>query len=276
MNIQMLAGPHAFLTHHIGSQPSINRASNSYANAIRIHCLQHEPFMGLGTIEAWAEEKGHIITKTRFYENDELPFSDHFDWLVISGGTMCVYEEKKYPWLANEKTFIKKAIASGKPVLGICMGAQLISTVMGGKVRKNLYKEMGWYPVSMTKDAESSPILSVLPEHFMTFQWHQDTFSIPPGARRLASSEACPDQAFEIGSAVGVQFHPESSVESIEHLLDHYGGSLTEGPYVQKAGLIRAGYCYLEEQNRIIRLLLDHIEHNNNKSAGFTKPRIKV
>ncbi len=80
------------------------------------------------------EEKGHILTRTRFYENDELPFSDSFDWLVILGGAMCVYEEKKYPWLANEKKFIKKSIASGKPVLGISLGAQLICSVTGGKV----------------------------------------------------------------------------------------------------------------------------------------------
>ncbi len=128
----------------------------------------------------------------------------------------------------------------------------------------------------MMKDAKSSPIFGVLPEHFMAFQWHRDTFCLPPGAMRLASSEACPDQAFEIGSAVGVQFHPESSVDSIERLIDGHGNSPTEGPYVQKASLIRAGYCYLEEQNHIMRLLLDRIEHKNNKIVGVTKAHIKA
>ena len=110
----------------------------------------------------------------------------------------------------------------------------------------------------------------------MAFQWHRDTFSTPPGAMRLASSEACPDQAFEIGSAVGVQFHPESSVESIESLIDGYGNLPSEGPYIQKAGMIRAGYCYLDEQSQVMRLLLDRIEYKNNHIVGFIKPRVKA
>ena len=276
MNTQLFSGPSRFLKHHIGSQPTIGKAAYSHANTIRVHCLQHESFVGPGMIESWANEKGHVITKTRFYEDDELPFFDSIDWLVILGGTMCIYEEDQYPWLADEKKYIKKAIDAGKPVLGIGLGAQLISSVTGGRVRKNPYDEIGWFPISMAKEAKSSPIFSAMPEHFMAFQWHRDTFSIPPGAMRLASSEACRDQAFEIGSAVGVQFHPESSIESIKRLIDGYGNLPSEGPYVQKPGMIRAGYGYLDEQSQVMRLLLDRIENKNNHLVGYKKPRIKA
>ena len=214
----------------------------------------------MGSVEAWARAKGYAITKTRFYEGEELPLPDSFDWLVIVGGTMSVYEEAKYPWLASEKKFIKKAIAADKVVLGICLGAQLISEALGGNVRKNPCKEIGWFPVSLTEETKDSPVFSALPGRFMAFQWHGDTFSIPPGARRLATSEACPNQAFEIGRAIGVQFHPESSEESIERLISRCGGLLTGGPYIQTTEAIRAGYARLGELNHIMMLLLDRMD----------------
>ncbi len=227
---------------------------------MRLHCLQHEPFVGPGTIEAWAMEKGYTMTRTLFYEAEELPLLGSFDLLVIVGGTMGANDEGKFPWMAEEKRFIKKALATGKIVLGLCLGAQLLGSVLNGAVTKNPYKEIGWFPVCLTEEAKSFPVFSGLSERFMAFQWHGDTFSIPPGARRLASSEACPDQAFELGRAIGIQFHPEASKESIEGLLDQYGRSPAEGPYTQNADTIRAGYGYLEEQRRTMWRLLDNID----------------
>ena len=212
----------------------------------------------MGTVEAWANAKGYAITRTRFYLGEYLPALDSFDGLVVVGGTMSVYEEVKYSWMSGEKAFIKKAIAADKAVLGLCLGAQLISEAMGGRVTKNPQKEIGWFPVSLTEEAKSSAFFSTLPEQLMAFQWHGDTFSIPPGARCLASSEACLNQAFELGRAIGVQFHPESSRNSIESLLDHCG-SQAEGPYVQNACDIRAGYGHLSELSRIMVQLLDRL-----------------
>jgi GMP synthase-like glutamine amidotransferase len=170
-------------------------------------------FEDLARIEDWAKDRGHGISRTPLFDGQELPGLDEFDWLVIMGGPMNIYEEDKYPWLAREKRFIWDSIASNKIVLGICLGGQLIADVLGGKVRRNLYKEIGWHPIKLTSEGQKSRIFSVLPKTFMAFHWHGDTFEIPPQALRAAESEACANQAFMLGKAIGLQFHLESSMD---------------------------------------------------------------
>ena len=137
-----------------------------------------------------------------------------FDWLIILGGPMNIYEEDKYPWLSKEKEFIHQAIASDKIVLGICLGAQLMADVLGGKVQRNVHREIGWFPVKLMPESKASRIFRVLPEEFMALHWHGDTFELPPGAVHTAESQACKNQAFELGKAIGLQFHLESSLDS--------------------------------------------------------------
>src|SRR5690606_41801416 len=110
---------------------------------LRIHCLQHVPFEGLGCIADWIKEKNHSLTISRLYLHDKFPETAAFDWLIIMGGPMSVYEEEKYPWLTKEKLFIKKAIDEGKTVTGICLGSQLIATALGAAVYPNGEKEIG-------------------------------------------------------------------------------------------------------------------------------------
>src|SRR3972149_29340 len=110
---------------------------------MRIHSLEHEPFEGLANIEVWAKKKGYSITRTLLFNNEELPEMNDFDWLFIMGGSMNVYEEEKFPWLRDEKNLIAEAIASKKTILGVCLGAQLVADVLGGKVSKNRYNEIG-------------------------------------------------------------------------------------------------------------------------------------
>ena len=114
---------------------------------MRLHFLQHVPFEDLAGIFSWVKEKGHSISGTLFFEDNKLPGLDEFDWLIVLGGPMGVYEEDKYPWLGEEKKFIKDAISADKIILGICLGAQIIADVLGGKVYRNKVKEIGWYPV---------------------------------------------------------------------------------------------------------------------------------
>jgi GMP synthase-like glutamine amidotransferase len=175
---------------------------NNRGKTMRLHSLEHEPFEGLANIEVWAKNRGHSISRTLLFNNEELPDIDDFDWLVIMGGSMNIYEEEKYPWLREEKNFIAEAIAGKKIVLGICLGSQLIADVLGGNVSKNKYKEIGWFPVSLTADAKNSPVFSTLPRKFAAFHWHGDTFKIPPGAVRIAESEGCANQAFEYGRVI--------------------------------------------------------------------------
>jgi GMP synthase-like glutamine amidotransferase len=110
---------------------------------MKIRYLQHVPFEGPANIGEWARKKGHILTGTHLYNNEVVPSMDQFDWLIIMGGPMNIYEEKKYPWLQSEKQFIKEAIEHRKVVLGICLGAQLITDVLGGKVTSNPEGEIG-------------------------------------------------------------------------------------------------------------------------------------
>ena len=110
---------------------------------MRAHYLQHVPFEGLGSIETWLQTAGYEITSTQFYESVDLPRVEEIDFLVVMGGPMSVNDEKGYPWFVDEKEFIRSVIESGKPTLGICLGAQLIAHAMGGKVFQNSVKEIG-------------------------------------------------------------------------------------------------------------------------------------
>ncbi len=227
---------------------------------MRIHYLQHVPFEDLANIERWANDKGHGITRTSLFANEVLPGLDKFDWLIVMGGPMNIYEHDKYPWLVREKEFIRKAIAGDKIVLGICLGAQLMADVLGGKVRRNEYREIGWHKVRLTPEARASRIFGVMPKEFMAFHWHGDTFSIPSGAVHTAESEACNNQAFEMGKAIGLQFHLESSMDSIDHLISNCSDELTDGLYVQKPKELLAHLDRFSEINGLMDIFLDNIE----------------
>lgn len=227
---------------------------------MRIHSLEHEPFEGLANIEVWAKKNGHIISRTLLFNGEELPDITDIDWLVIMGGSMNVYEEEKYPWLKEEKNFIAQAIAGKKIVLGICLGAQLIADVLGGRVSRNRYAEIGWFPLTLTKEARNSHIFSSFPPRFTAIHWHGDTFEIPSGAVRIAQSEACANQAFEYGRAIGLQFHLEYSEKSIDLMFRNCGNEIVEGRYIQKPDEIISQNNNVVETQRLLNLLLDNME----------------
>lgn len=227
---------------------------------MRLHSLEHEPFEGLANIEVWAKKKGHSISRTLLFNNEELPDITEFDWLVIMGGSMNIYEEEKYPWLKDEKNFIAQAIASNKTVLGVCLGAQLIADVLGGKVSRNRYTEIGWFPVTLTTEARNSRVFKGLPLRFTAFHWHGDTFSIPAGAVRIAESRACANQAFEYGRTIGLQFHLEYSQKSIDLMFRNCGNEIVEGRYIQKPDEIVSQNINVVETQTLLNLLLDNME----------------
>ena len=202
---------------------------------MRLHYLQHVPFEGLGTIESWAKANGYQITMTRLFDQDPLPMVDDFDWLIVMGGPMNIYEEGKYQWLVHEKLFIEECLKKNKFILGICLGAQLIADVLGGKVVKNTEKEIGWFPVSLTGEAQKDSVFfKGIPSSFMAFHWHEDRFNLPKACTRMAESEGCFHQAFGYGGrVVGLQFHIESTCEGVMELVRHCGGEFLTGRYVQ-------------------------------------------
>lgn len=227
---------------------------------MRIYSLQHEPFEDLANIEVWAKNKGHSVSKTLLFKNQKLPRLEDVDWLVIMGGSMNIYEEEKYPWLVQEKKFIKDALSKNKIVLGICLGAQLVADALGGRVSRNRYTEIGWFPVTLTRQAQHSRVFGALPNKFIAFHWHGDTFEIPPGALKIAESEACTTQAFEYGKAIGLQFHLEYSIESINLMLQNCGDDIVEGKYIQKPEEITSQLNHVHETLKILNSLLDNIE----------------
>lgn len=201
---------------------------------MRLHYLQHVPFEDLANISPWAQEKGHSITKTLLYNNEILPSSESFDWLIIMGGPMNIYQEDKFPWLKQEKKLIEQSIKDKKKILGVCLGAQLIADVLGAKIYQNKYKEIGFFPVQLTDQSEQSIFFQSIPKEFMAFHWHGDTFDIPHKAKHLAKSEACLNQAFEYKNTLALQFHVESNNQSIKKLIDNCTDELIQAPYIQK------------------------------------------
>lgn len=228
---------------------------------IRLHYLQHAAFEGPARIQDWAHRKGHVLSGTRVDETQDFPSMQSFDWLVILGGPMNVYEEEKYPWLKEEKAFIKDAIRNKKVVLGVCLGAQLIADALGGHVYKNHHKEIGWYPVFLTPKAKKSPVFGKLPESFEVFHWHGDTFDLPAGCVRMLESEACVNQAFEYETRVfGLQCHFESSSDSIESLVKNCGNELVRGKFIQSQEEILALPRKLEPLGKYLNIFLDSME----------------
>lgn len=202
---------------------------------MRIHYLQHVPFEGLASIEQWLTTKDHILSVTRFYKGDTLPSVDHLDWVIVMGGPMNIYENDKYPWLTWEKHFIEEAIKKNKIVIGICLGSQLIADVLGSKVYKAQKKEIGWYPIEVTTEAQNYPVFASFSASFPVFHWHGDTFDLPAGAVRLAYSEVCANQAFIYGDRVlGLQFHLESTQDSVRQIIENCASELIVGKYIQK------------------------------------------
>lgn len=177
---------------------------------------------------------------------------------------MNIYQEEEYQWLKYEKQFIKEAIENGKVVLGICLGGQLITDVLGGKVTRNPEREIGWLPVSFNERAFKSPLFKNFPRKCKTFQWHSDTFSIlGVGSDCIAESEACCHQAFIYQERViGFQFHMESSASSISSLLNHCKDEIIEGKYVQNEQQIFAGMDFLKNANSLMDDFLNQLEIN--------------
>jgi GMP synthase (glutamine-hydrolysing) len=180
------------------------------------------------------------------------------------GGPMNIYEEKEYPWLAAEKRFIAKAIESNKIVLGICLGAQLLADVLGGRVTRNSHKEIGWFPVTLRPDGLTSVPFRAFPKEFQALHWHGDTFSLPPEALMLAESEACPAQAFSAngGRVLALQFHLESSVESVRALIQNCSDELVDGQYIQGAEAILGKKENFTSIHSAMTQLLDNIKHS--------------
>lgn len=225
---------------------------------MRCHWLGHVPFEDAAHIGLWAVRHGYELTHTQLYAGQPLPPVETIDALAIMGGPMNVYQYRDHPWLVEEKRFIERAIEAGIPVVGVCLGAQLIADVLGAKVTQNHQIEIGWFEVELTDDGRKSDIFKGMPDRFTAFHWHGDRFDIPSGAMHLAGSQACTNQAFLYGNRIlGLQFHLEYSAQSIGKMLVHCADELTEGPFIQAQRQITADLTNVESTQKLLFGLLD-------------------
>lgn len=173
--------------------------------------VQHICCETAGKIENVLQARGFSTTRVQIFKGHQVPRElGGAASLVILGGPMGVYEGERYPFLRQEAGLIEEALKSGKPVLGICLGSQLLASVLGARVKRGEKKEIGWHPVRLTESAATDALWKEIASPFIAYHWHGDVFDLPSGSVSLASSDLTPCQAFRHGdNAYGFVFHME-------------------------------------------------------------------
>ena len=186
--------------------------------------LKHIAIEGPETLGRFLEGKGFDIKILELQDGDSLPQNlDDVEAVVSLGGPMNVYEEDKHPFLKQENVFLKKVLEKEIPFIGLCLGSQLLAKACGAKVRESPKKEIGFFSVQLTPEGKKDPLFAGLSENLDVYQWHEDMWELPSEATLLASSGACPHQAFRVGAnAYGLQFHVEITDVSIKEWAQAY------------------------------------------------------
>lgn len=209
---------------------------------MRAHCLQHVAVEGPAYIAEWLKARGHELAITRLYEGESLPDPSAMDLLVVMGGPMGANDDDAVPWLSAEVALIRQTIDAGTPVLGVCLGAQLVARALGAAVRPNPEPEIGWFPVRAVPNFADDAF--TFPAEITVFHWHGDMFELPDGAVRLASSDACENQAFQFGDCViGLQCHLEVTPVAAAGMVHVFGSHLRPAAFVQSEDEILEASC---------------------------------
>ena len=238
----------------------------------RVHYFQHISDEGLGSPESWLKQRQAVVTTTEFFRLAQgdasiaLPSTDDVDLLIVMGGEMSVNDEDIYPWLIAEKRWIRQFIEQGKPVVGLCLGGQLIANSLGAAVTKNNVKEIGWWPIHGRSIEASNVQVFPFPNSIIALSWHGDTFELPTGAVWLAENEACPNQAFQYGDRVlGFQFHPEITMQNLAmFLMDNGYDEMIEGiqsyEYIQPPEkMVQVSQEQFLPANQLLERALDYV-----------------
>lgn len=181
-----------------------------------IHIIQIDPDVPVGIVGEELQRCAVEQTVVRVYDGESLPGVSGVAGVIVLGGAMGANDDTRYPFLTELKRFMATLVEQEKPLLGICLGGQLLSAATGGVVTSNANGEKGTYSIMLTDEGGADPLLRGVGQAFISFQWHNDSFSIPEQGVRLAFTESCHNQAFRIGSrAWGLQFHPEVNHEIV-------------------------------------------------------------
>jgi GMP synthase-like glutamine amidotransferase len=241
-------------------------------STFRVHYFQHIKDEGLASPEFWLEQRQAIVTATEFFNLAQgdaditLPLHDDVDLLIIMGGAMSVNDEDVYPWLVAEKQWIRHFIALNKPVVGLCLGAQLIACSLGAVVTKNPLTEIGWWPIQKKTTSAPEATTFQFPQTLTALSWHGDTFDLPNRAILLAENGACAHQAFQYGDRVlGFQFHPEITPQNLQLFLsdnsyDEMTIDMTNNKYIQSSDQIASvNKEQFYQANQLLDRALDYV-----------------
>jgi len=220
--------------------------------------LQHITCENPGTIRDALKRQG-VASRYLHTDADPVPVAlpEGISGLIVMGGPMGVYEADRYPFLTAEMKLIERAVRDEIPVLGVCLGAQLMAAALGGSVKPGPRKEIGWYRVDLDPAASADPSWSRLPPSFTGFHWHGDQIGLPGGAVRLAKSEITPNQAFRYGrSAYGIQFHLEVDRHLVESMSETFADELA-AERIDAAQILAGRETHLSALEAIGRTLFD-------------------
>jgi GMP synthase (glutamine-hydrolysing) len=206
--------------------------------------LQHVPYEGPGLIAAQAHAHGLRLERRHLYRGDAVPRLDELAGLVVLGGPMGIGDTEQHPHLADEIDLLAAAVATDMPVLGVCLGAQLLACALGGEVSPTGVAEVGLGSVTLTPAGERDDILGPSGRRLPVLHWHEDTFTIPPGAELLAGSDQCVNQAFRLSRAYGLQFHVELDAGLTAGMQPHLPADIAL-PAVDVASVERIGSAIL-------------------------------
>jgi GMP synthase-like glutamine amidotransferase len=189
---------------------------------VKVLAVVHQRDAGPGVFADAVRDRGATLDSWLRAETDAPPADPlGYDAVMVFGGAMHADHEAEHPWLRDVKSLLHELIARKVPVLGVCLGGQLLAEAAGAQPRRANTPEIGWHAVEVTPDGAADPLLAPLSPRFVAFQWHSYEFPLPPGATALARSPVCL-QAFRLGNAVGIQFHAEVSPADAEAWIDDY------------------------------------------------------
>ena len=228
---------------------------------MKLFVFQHASFESPGFIADWADNRTVDIQLIRVFSRQDFPPVEDAEGLILLGGPMSIHDTVRFSWLVQEKIFLEKWLKTGKPVMGICLGAQLLADLLGGRVYSLVHQEIGWFPIQKNAFLKH-PFLDLFSENTLpAFHWHGETFDIPEGAVPLFSSEATQNQAFIWNNQIfAFQFHWEVTPKNVQLLIENGETEMRKGgPFVQSPEKMLLSKSFFETSHQLISAGLDFI-----------------
>ncbi len=202
----------------------------------KLHCILHAPFETIGIAEPWAFERGIELHYICAFKGDKFPHPDKVQALISMGGPQTAFDLGEIPYLATEVALMKRLLAKETPILGFCLGGQLLSIAAGAAVEKSPEVEIGIFPIELNTAGQRDPFCEGWPKKFSVLHWHEDMMGLPKGAEVLAKSQACPRQIIRFSKqAIGLQCHMEvnrmRAYDLMRNCMDQFK---LQGKYIQK------------------------------------------